>query len=175
MSRKKREKMKLKERRHQKEPEVQGKAAPVKAAEAKAGAAAGKPAAKLAAEGAAAGKARPEAKPGARPGAAHAKPAPAAEPPETPKRRGRPAGSRQAGAAQAGAERAVKAAHSPPVEATATAAPPRRSKKAAAAALRQAEEEALELQKLTAPHIPGCSQEWQQFYLKVRQAAVSSK
>ncbi|MNO04871.1 hypothetical protein D3C81_2260490 [compost metagenome] len=43
--------------------------------------------------------------------------------------------------------------------------------KAAALAARQAEEEALELQKLTAPHIPGCSPEWQQFYLKVRKAA----
>jgi hypothetical protein len=60
--------------------------------------------------------------------------------------------------------------------ATNTPAPrPRRGSKAAALAAQQAEEEALELQQLTAPHISDCSPEWQQFYMKVRQVAVREK
>ncbi len=55
------------------------------------------------------------------------------------------------------------------------AATPRRGSKAAALAARQAEEEALELQQLTAPHISNCSPEWQQFYLKVRREAVRER
>jgi hypothetical protein len=84
------------------------------------------------------------------------------------KRRGRPPGSGAAGTASAG----VKPAEAPPAAGDTKAAPPRRDRKAEALAARQAEEEALELQKLTAPHIQGCSPEWQQFYLKVRRVAV---
>jgi hypothetical protein len=57
----------------------------------------------------------------------------------------------------------------------APAPPPRRGSKAAVLAARQAEEEALELQQLTAPHFPNCSPEWQQFYLKVRREAVRER
>lgn len=129
MSKLKREKIKLKERRHQKKPEAANvvvepdKTAPDAVAEAEAQAPL------------------------------------SAAPAEAPKRRGRPRGS--------------KAAVGGTGEGT-TPPPPRRGK-AAALAARQAEEEALELQKLTAPHIQGCSPEWQQFYLKVRQEAVGGK
>lgn len=115
---------------------------------------------------------------------------PAADPKEeagavdapAPKRRGRPPGSGR------GARGGVKHAEPGPARAAANAeaadlagavnapAPlPRRGSKAAALAAQQAEEEALELQQLTAPHIPNCSPEWQQFYLKVRRVAVKER
>lgn len=109
---------------------------------------------------------------------------PAADPKEeagavdapAPKRRGRPPGGGRgaaSGAKPAGAGRGKAAANAGAVDAPAP--PPRRGSKAAALAAQQAEEEALELQQLTAPHIPNCSPEWQQFYLKVRRVAVKEK
>jgi hypothetical protein len=92
------------------------------------------------------------------------------------------AGTKDAGAVRDGAVDVTtgtaggKPAKGGPVGATEMqAAPPRRGSKAAALAARQAEEEALELQQLTAPHIPNCSPEWQQFYLKVRREAVRER
>lgn len=108
---------------------------------------------------------------------------PAAEPKEeagavevpAPKRRGRPPGGGKGSAGGAKAAEpgqggaAAEAGSAGAVDVP--AAPTRRGSKAAALAARQAEEEALELQQLTAPHIPDCSPEWQQFYLKVRRVA----
>lgn len=119
-----------------------------------------------------------------------------------PKRRGRPPGGGRSAAGRAkpaeagpggaaaemgrGEEKAgiavetergeAKAAEAGAVGAANTPAPrPRRGSKAAALAAQQAEEEALELQQLTAPHIPNCSPEWQQFYLKVRRVALRER
>ncbi len=99
-----------------------------------------------------------------------------------PKRRGRPPGSGRGaagGVKPAGAGRGEAAANAEAADlAGAVNAPvpsPRHGSKAAALAARQVEEEALELQQLTAPHIPNCSPEWQQFYLKVRRVAVKEK
>lgn len=117
-----------------------------------------------------------------------------------PKRRGRPPGGRRnaagrakpaeagpggaaagrgeakAGVATVTEQSEAKAAGAGAAGAANTPAPrPRRGSKAAALAAQQAEEEALELQQLTAPHIPNCSPEWQQFYLKVRQIALRER
>jgi hypothetical protein len=106
-----------------------------------------------------------------------------------PKRRGRPPGSGrgarggakhaepgQAGAAAEAGRGGAMAGTAGAARAVNAPAPlPRRGSKAAALAAQQAEEEALELQQLTAPHIPNCSPEWQQFYLKVRRVAVKEK
>lgn len=158
MSKSKREKMKLKERRHQKKPEAANVAVePDKTAPG--------------------GTAKPD-KNALSAAAASEPPAPtSAAPVEAPKRRGRPRGSKAAvGGAGAEGTTAANSTAAPLAAADAKgASPPPRRGKAAALAARQAEEEALELQKLTAPHIQGCSPEWQQFYLKVRQAAVGGK
>ena len=99
-----------------------------------------------------------------------------------PKRRGRPPGGGRGaagGVKPAGADRGGDAADAGSADlAGAVNAPaplPRRGSKAAALAAQQAEEEALELQQLPAPHIPNCSPEWQQFYLKVRRVALSKQ
>lgn len=169
MSKSKREKLKLKERRHQKKTETAeaGKAAtavPIKA----------RPAAKAARvmQAAPAGKAATAAM------AVQAVPLGerAAEPDAAaaPKRRGRPPGS-GAGNGVAKADIAADNRTDTTREAAGTKAATARRGKAATLAAQQAEEEALELQKLTAPHIPDCSPEWRQFYVKVRQAAVTGK